>query len=626
MILGAVVALSSSLLAQTNLIKVDYQWADSLNGPWTKPPGHQAYVQPDGSLLTLAADPQKHFRLTIQEVDLEGGESPAVPVAQLRSKTYDIAWNHLQWLLAAQMNEPGSEGSWSNASLAPIAYKVFDPAFKNGEEPAYIEFKIVSDFQPSAKRAEFLVGNEVAPMRDLGHILVALNEGDAPVPEFSEEGPTPCEHLLRRVGHVPHLKIMRFGPTFAAVENAKGELLANAGADPFKIPEDFLRYKDQTFKGEFDSETAEEAPRDGYGGPKLAAAPYESYADFKADYLRNPVYQELRNRKALRVAAEWALLNGVTPPAPAMLQVNVGKSIHVLSEQSILRYFLDDDEGEGQPLARISVPASGGGLLITGARGGAAPLTVKTAAGVQHFELIVLSGDVSAQSFTPGWQTPSTWSVAGGYSATPRYHQTSHPDWCPKVGCGPVAWAILLGHWDRERNVPAAFYRNIPGDLTISDAPFKVADKPTHMRNVYNLLHDYCDVICNPFGSAGATPPGDMVEAGATYLWFPKILGYLGYSYSWAWDLTDPDWNEPSNRIRTSVKNGRPAIVGLGWLWHYGVAYKYRYQEFKVTPDTVLLRRRWFAVNEGWGKDQGAWYSGYDTFLGASIKPWQKIH
>jgi hypothetical protein len=192
------------------------------------------------------------------------------------------------------------------------------------------------------------------------------------------------------------------------------------------------------------------------------------------------------------------------------------------------------------------------------------------------------------------------------------------------VGCGPVAWAILLGHWDRERNVPAAFYRNIPGDFTISDAPFKVADKPTHMHAVYDSLHDYCDVICSSTSSAGATAPGDMIEGGATYLWLPKIFGYLGYSYSWAWDLTDPDWNEPSNRIRKSIKNGRPAIVGLGWLWHYGVAYKYRYQEFMVAPNVVVLKRRWFAVNEGWGKNKGAWYSGGDTFLGATIKPWQK--
>ncbi|MBC8096353.1 MAG: hypothetical protein H7Y43_11115, partial [Akkermansiaceae bacterium] len=327
-------------------------------------------------------------------------------------------------------------------------------------------------------------------------------------------------------------------------------------------------------------------------------------------------------------------LRGETLPPPQLINATVRQRVHVLQGQTILRFFLDDDEGEDTPLAAINLDGTDGGLWITGGREGSAGLTVQTAAGVQHFELIVLPGGAALKGvarraeglFTPGWQTPSVWSVAGGYSSTPRYKQTTDSNlWCPKVGCGPVAWAILLAHWDRERNVPAAFYRNMPADLTISDAPEKVSDKPAHMKAVYNNLHDLCDVICNPTGSAGATPPGDMIEAGATYLWFPKTLGYLGFGYSWAWDLNDPDWNEPSNRIRTSIKKGRPAIVGLGWLWHYGVAYKYRYQEFKSAPNWVVYKRRWFACNEGWGKGEGAYYSGGDTFLGAAIKPWQKI-
>lgn len=64
-----------------------------------------------------------------------------------------------------------------------------------------------------------------------------------------------------------------------------------------------------------------------------------------------------------------------------------------------------------------------------------------------------------------------------------------------------------------------------------------------------------------------------MIEGGPTYLWLAKLTGMLKYSYAWAWDLLDNDWNEPANRVRASVKNGRPAIIGLGWLWHYGVAY-----------------------------------------------------
>lgn len=622
------VALSSSVFAQTNLLKLDYQWADSVNGPWTKPPNDQTYVQQDGSLLTLTTETQKFFRLSIEQIDSEDVETPAVQVVELRPNTVEIAEDHLRWMLVTLLEDSGTNSpaanTWSNASLAPIAYKVFDPAYQDGNEPAYIEFKIISDYQPAEKPAEFLVGNEVSPVTDLGHILVSLYEGDSPVPEFGdEEGPTPCEQLLQRVDHLSNIKIMRFGPTFATVENERGELIANAGADPFKVPDDVTRYADQTFKGEFDSETAKDAPPDGYGGPKILATHYKSYEAFKTDYLANPVYQLLRSRKAQMAAGEWALLDGKPLPEPDVISVDPGGEVQVLAGQTITRVFVDDDSPEDQPLAMVSMNPFGGGLLITGLNGGDAPLTVQTPTGIHHFELHVVPL-TPPDEFTPGWQDPRDSRIPGGFESTPKYEQTRDGYlWCPKVGCGPVAWAILFGHWDR-RNVPAAFYRDIPGDFTISVAPTSVSGDPSRIYAVYADLHDYCDVICETVSGAGATAPGDMVEAGPSYLWLPKQLGYLDFTYAWSWDLTDPDWNEPSNYIRSSIKNGRPAIVGLGWLWHYAVAYKYRYQEYKLTPDFVLLRRRWFACNEGWGKDHGVWYSGGDTFFGASIKPTQK--
>lgn len=626
-LLCAIVALTGPLRAQTNLLMIDYQWADSVNGPWTKPPTSQTYVQPNGSILTLATNPQKYFRLTIGEIDFEDIQTPVVQIAHLRDETVKIAEHHLQWLamnFLGGSNGSSVEHAWASARLAPVAFKVFDAAYRNGAEPAYIEFKIVSDFQPAEKPAEFLVGNEAAPVCDLGHILVSLHEGDAPVPEFSDEGGTPCEELLKRVGSVPNLKIMRFGPTFATVENERSELLANAGTDPFRLPDDLFRY-DRTFKGEFDSETAPEPPTNGYGGPTLRLAHYRSYAEFKQDYINSPIYQEFRSRKTRAVAPEWVLVRGGTLPAPPVLSVRVGQSIHAFESQRVTRYFLDDDEEE-RPLATIDPNTGGDGLAIRGERVGSARLTVLITGRVTHYELQVTATGAglaaASGAFTPGWQPPLDSNVPGGYSSTPRYKQTIDYNWCPKVGCGPVAWAILCGHWDK-RSVPAAFYWQVPGDLTQPDSPTTMEEDPLRLHAVYALLHDYCDVICSPNG-AGATPPGDMIEAGATYLWLPKALGYLGYTYSWAWDLNDPDWNEPSNRIRTSIKKGRPAIIGLGWLWHYGVAYVYRYQEYKVSPNVVLTRRRWFKCNEGWNKSQGHWYSGADTFLGASIKPWQK--
>jgi hypothetical protein len=224
---------------------------------------------------------------------------------------------------------------------------------------------------------------------------------------------------------------MRFGPTFATVENERGELLANAGADPFKVPVEFLNYQEETFKGMFDSETATNPPADGYGGPRMAATHYESYQAFKEDYLTNPVYQELRRRQALRVAAEWAVLRRETPPAPTTIAATVRQPMPVLEGETVRRFFLDDDEGGEVPLALIDMGGARGGLVITATRVGYAPLTVQTAAGIQHFELVCTAGgaaptggEVTVEEFVPGWQTPRVWSVAGGYASTPRYHQT----------------------------------------------------------------------------------------------------------------------------------------------------------------------------------------------------------
>jgi hypothetical protein len=614
--------------AQTRVHHIDYEWSDSVTGPWTKPPGDKAQVLPNGSLLTLSETPEKYYRLSIKALDVDS-DPVLIQVADLSPEIVSIATDHIQWVVASQPGDPAQSNpdgnSWTNAMIHPIAIKVFDLAYRGGTNPAFIEFKIVSSNVPpaSASPITFLSDNERLPVRDLGHILVSLHDGDTPVPEFSEDGSTPCEELLSRVGPASNLRILRFGPTFATVENEAGELLANAGTDPFMVPHDFLIHKDSIFEGEYDSERVTAPQRPGDGGPAMATAPYASYADFKQDYLANPVYQEMRNRKARAVAAEWTFLRGGTPTPPGRLTVAVGDRLVAFRGEIIERFFLDDDEDVIPALATVNIDTVNGGLLLTGNRVGTAPLTVKIGGVVSQHELQVIPSGPVPQNFTPGWQPARYWN-AGGWSEQPRYHQTTSGIlWCPKVGCGPVAWAILAAWWD-QHGVPAAFYAVVPDDLTVADSPNVVTQGEFKMIAVYQKLHDLCDVSCWPNG-AGATAPGDMVEADS-YFWLAKIWGHLGYSYAWSWDLTDPDWNQPSSYARTALKKGRPAILGLGWLWHYVVAYRYRYQPLQLSENgPIIVARRYFACNEGWGKTKGAWYSGNDTFLGAYIKPYQKF-
>lgn len=225
-LLCAVALGASSLGAQTNLLKVDYEWSDSVNGKWSKPPEGEAFVQPDGSLLTLGNDPQKFFRLNIRAVNGASTETPLVPVGQLPSGPVSIAESHLKWLISFRSGD-GSEAPegqpWANARLAPVAIKLFDYAYKEGKEPAYIEFKVISDFKPPQTPAPFLGDNESGPTRNLGHILVALHEGEDPVPEFSDEGQTPCEQLFQRLGNFSNLKQIRLRREVNLIDRAEVE-------------------------------------------------------------------------------------------------------------------------------------------------------------------------------------------------------------------------------------------------------------------------------------------------------------------------------------------------------------------------------------------------------------------
>jgi hypothetical protein len=633
--------------AQAQSVRINVEVADSVYGPWSSKLSDDFSVAPDGSLLVTPSPGAKFARLHIQPWD-ETMDTPYTPLDTVPSNTVLIASQHLAAMAITEQADDTdrlAEPPWQSAQLAPLVIKVYDPAYLEGREPAYYEFKIIAIVPPwglPETPVGFLEGNDAEPDNDLGYILVSASSQDAPVPQFSTTGATACEELLARVRSPQGVKIMRFGPMFSTVEDGAGNLLASAGTDPFKLPLEMLQYTNQTFSGMFDSESGDVGgpDEDGWAGPKVDVQHYRDYQELREDFVENPVYQELRRRRSRAVQAEWDILRGDDPPPVTLLTVVVGSSTNLLERQVVTRWLLDDDEDEdGGPLAFIEEDASRQGLKITGVRPGLAPLTVATVGdGVVKFYLEVVesarpsvSAERATKAFTVGWQTPVTWK-AGTYAEQPRYRQLNSSEWCSSVGCGPVAWAIAFAWWDR-RGVPSAFYSwstscgdTLWNSLGTTDAPSGHDQYCGWYRvwHVYRQLHDYCDVICSSASNAGATPPGDMIEGGATYTWIPRVFGFLGWRYSWAWDLMDPDWNDPSRRVRSAIKSKRVGVIGLGYLWHYAVAYEYRYQAFKLAPNYVLVTRRWFKCNQGWGKNKGAWYSGGDTFLGVNMKLWQR--
>ncbi len=667
-------ALLSHSAAVDFALQLKYEQADSPTGPWRGVDPTEATRQADGS-ISVQPDGQRFYRLLISQPDAKSpistvrlGSLPGDSAKVLGTRVSELTrfLRPLSITRGSDTNPPSSEpledmagvAAWRDASFASNAIPIYDPAVADGLEPAYLEIKVLG---PKPRSLSGIDGSsrEAAPHR--GSILMSLGRHDVGIPFFSTEGETPAERLVAKLGLTDAVgrriltppaghKIMRYGPTFHVLEGPDGDSVASLGAQPFKLPADLLtRYPGtQRGGGQDGADPASNSP----SGAREGFSLYRNYKEFKSDYLNNPVYKELRRRRALRDAIEQQIEVGQIPAAPEVIRLAIGGATTILAGTPIDSFFMDDDDSDIDTTSFVSITEiRGGGLRIAATKSGDGDLVVK--AGRQTYKYYVTAAPrlivpTLQATFTPGWQDPKIWD-AGGYDEQPRYWQEKRDRWCDSVGCGPVAWAILLAWWD-QHNVPSAFAvgtgSSLRSSLRTQDAPFwfdSDYDPSGYNRviKLYDILHDACDVICDPFSDSGATAPGDMVEA----WWTPTVYGRrtdangnywppplpipanpcMTQWHSWAWDLSDPDWNEPSNVIRKANKNGRPAIVGLGWLWHYGVSYAYRYQEFKAAENgPVLHRRRWFKVNEGWGKDHGVWYSGGDTFLGFDLKLKQK--
>ena len=639
--LGALLSLtgaSPSMLADQ--FQLHYESAPAVTGPWTKPVQDGFITLPDGTIQVPNTGSNQLFRLSIQRMT-GGTNSPYETLDSLPQRTLDLARQHFLQFAGVQNGDgstPDDNSNWNGTEkISPRVLKFYDPTYEGGSIPAYYEFKIVAaDYGTNAPTA-FLAGTMREPETDRGYLLVCAHESDTPVAEFSTGGKTPGEQLLGSLSSQEGTRLFRFGPAFKTVEDAGGNLLGSLGTQPFKVPADILRYGNPNYAGTFNSETDAD-PEKGSAGPKFVVEHYSSYQDFKGDFVKNPVYQEMRSRRALACRTEWDLINGRRVTPPQMLMVGVLQVTNILNDRFVTRFLLDDENVEA-PLAAI-VTNKAGGLTIAGMRPGGALLTVQSSLGVSKYWLTVpdAAGTAGAaqavgnpQSFVGGWQKPVDWWCGAPFGDQPIYYQPLRPQWCKAVGCGPLAWAMLLAWWD-HKGVPSAFAANLPNRYSSAksvDSQMIMKEGQPGWQALFSLLdelHDDCDVICSPTSNAGATWPSDMAEAilGKTYT-ERKVYLTLGMSYYYSWDLIDPDWNNPSTLARQSIWNGRPSALGLGFLWHYALAYGYRYHEYKTSENSPpLLVKRWFACNEGWNKANGVFYSGNDTFFGTHIRFWQK--
>jgi len=606
----AVVLLGLAATAAAKIIKLTPETAVDPQGNYTPLNPGSVQLNADGSWFMEITQPAQFFRLRIE--DIPAGPGAPIPLNEVPAyinRRAETLLDRFSRPVAGQSGAP-SEEIWENAAIAPFACPIFEPGAAPGSPPKLLEFKVVDAGPPPALRGVLVDPPEDQP-RDLGYILVSLAEDNFPIVSFSNEGMTPIEQLLARAG-TTNIVPVYYDNTLLVAEDAQGNLLANVGSVPFKIPPSALNElsSPHEYAGDDDAET-ETGPED----RPLGATHYASYAEFRADFQSNPVYQLLRAKRAANAKEQWDIEKGIYPE---VIMIEVNETKFILEGQRITGFSFFSEDSAG---LRVEQPAPTSGLRLTGVMAGDGRLRVEVPDGIINYAVRV--GDPRAPGraaapqggFTPGLQ-PLQKVAAGGWDEQPKYKQLKHSDWCPLTGCGPVAWSMLFAWFEREHDVKGAF-----GNILNHDAPGNLSgNNKALVLPVYHSLHELCDVICGPGSDQGATEPGDMAEGGLGSTQLAKVVGAIKRSYKMKWTICDACPEDGALECAGAIKKGYPAVVGLGWFWHYALAYAYARQDYKLTENSPpLYIFRYLKCNMGWG-DTNKWYNLCDTFFSSDFQ------
>lgn len=615
---------------RAEVVSLQYEQAPAASGPWTTVPPGDLRVFGDGSVRVLTPGPSQFFRLRIGR-EGQGSVLPALSLEQVPRQVLANAQRHLD--AVAQ----GAEGDadWENVRFAPFALPVADPAGGAG----YVELKLIAVPPTNPPPRGFRTHDSTDDDCNRGSILCSLDRNDLPVLEYKTSGASIVEKLLQKCGGQTPARIVRFGPSFWVAEDERGRVLANHGTEPFKIPHAQTNDLDRVFSGEINTDTEQEQLP-----PRSPVRPehYRDYDELKADFATGPVHRLLRERRSEHARLQWAVEEGDLPP---VITLRVGERQVLQPTLPVTRFTLHDEDNRSR-LADLSINPSGG-LLALGVSEGSAPLVMRSGDRLFHFVLEVLGAGAAPRGpkgdENPKWKTVVNATAGAGWADQMHWYQLKRSKYCALVGCGPTAVGMLVGYWDRK-GVVSAFYTSTSSfnSISTSDAPQEMVSNSeiAKVDLAYEYLHDYCDVICNPFGDDGATMPGDLIEGFADYMrnvaspigaaslrFAPAGQRLVGYSSSWAYDWWGDDWDSSGSRVANGIKAGRPGVIGLGVLWHYAVAYAYKRQDLILTSgnkETRLATKRFFKCNEGWKNNDPSWYSAYDVFLGLTANIWQQ--
>ncbi len=643
-----VISLSSLLVSSALAADHVLIWPESApqaSGPWTPSRVGTENLTPDGKVLLPADENMSLWRLQIAPAS-NLGFSLGLPLINVPLDTLRIAQDFLAANSARPGVEPDSDNEWGAVRLANEVIPMYDPAVDEGKTPAYMEFKVIAADVPTVGDPS---GLTPAPVRrDRGFIQVSLTENDFPVVAWSTRGKTLVEKLREHAG-MAHIKPMVFGAGLMVGETRDGKMAATWGSMLSRPHPDLMQFSNFLGSSLYDSETGEsnrtpalplEAPLDSYA----------SYRDMKEDYVANDFYRDARQRKAEVARIDWLFARGATFPH---LKVAAGETttefagrevrgatLHVPDEQRIALLTALGSEG-----LRIEGLSRGGGMLHVqfDAVDEYFTLEVGDPTGVGDPSGLLAAPLTAEEPFLPGWRTTKFVS-AGTKDDQCWYHNFQSLDFGGggvgnDVGCGPVAWTMLMGWWD-HKGVPVSFKPRYYGS-GIDNWQLGLADAPRENDNyVRSMMRDFRQhwidpLYCNNFTGDCGTPPDKMVEGpdyfasalkapyNAVYLLFlqKKLLGH-SYTINYSWTSFN-GINDHNKLARESIEKGWPSIMGIGFLKHYIVAYGYKEQYFELLPGKYYWSRAFLECNWGDGDDP-VWHNfKNDYFFATKCRFWQ---
>lgn len=601
---------SRSLLLLSGVFLSAYAFGDSAvlkiessqtGADWQPVPGEQTILSPHGVEVPDDGSDRNFWRLTVE--NLIPGTSGAVPTEQINSLYVGLATEFLEDFTLSPEEDgvpeeeeppapPPAALTWVNqgeaVTLSPFARPIYNPAVPDG--PAYWEFKVIKVLPPLEEQ-NWLPDVPDDDEEDLGFIIVSTTRNDFPITSFAVDGSTLVEQLIERAG-TSNIRVVRFDSSFHAAEGPNGEILANLGQVPPIVDPSVIQLNDLVFE---DQASDNEDPNPQY--PEFEAEPAESYELLKEAYLNNAFFTQVRAARAAEADSVW---DSYLSREEATIIAEVNTQDLYLEDLAI-----NEATVANQQLAQVD-PQVNGVIIIVGQTTGETTLTVTDAEGFTYeYSLkIVPPGTIINQGlFCGNW---SNWRYFWSQRTDLQrnYGQYRNPaaasaGMCSPSGCGPTAWAMLYGYWDRRSSprLMSSFFRR---DAPLNNDLFGVL---ACTQSVYFKV----STVCLNFAGAAATVPWTM-HRGHTWA---RDRG-AGYSIQWRWCVPHLGGG-PGSLARQAIRDGVPSIIGIGFYSHYPLAYGYaeRVKRCRLFGDE---RERWFWCNMGWSgtrrweRDSGIWY------------------